>query len=121
MTYTDLGLCYFDKQDFDSALDKFQAAMSVNPDDEVSLYNLGLIYFEKKMYENAINAWQKLLKNNTSDPYVHFPLGSADEEVGLILQAKIEWEQAADMAPEGSAISNFAKEALERIRPLDNV
>ena len=69
---TDLGLTFFLRtpRDIDRAIKEYQAALTIQPDNEVALQNLALAYTENGDKQNLEAAVERLRKVNPSNPAV---------------------------------------------------
>ncbi len=64
----DQGVCYFELQDFDTAINKMEAAIKVNPTHQIAHFNLGIVNYSANNVAVAKDWWQKAVNlNPTSD------------------------------------------------------
>ncbi|MEW6228470.1 MAG: tetratricopeptide repeat protein [Bacillota bacterium] len=85
--WTDLGVMYRRKGQFDMAIAAFDKAASIDPKHEPSLFNKGIVLMhDKNDIPGAIAVWEKLLAIN---PLATAPGGkSVDELIQLLRKAK---------------------------------
>lgn len=60
--YTERGLAYFQMKDYEHAVEDYQTALKLNPDDPDIYDGLGDIYFYMKDYESSTKMYEKILK-----------------------------------------------------------
>jgi tetratricopeptide (TPR) repeat protein len=58
------GLAYYHKKDYDRAIEDYDQAIRLNPNNSDSFYRRGLTYFEKNDYDRAIQDLDQTLKLN---------------------------------------------------------
>ena len=56
-------MAYVKIEKFDKALESYQSALKLNPQDHVTFYNIGIVYHEKKEFEKAIFYYKKAIKD----------------------------------------------------------
>ncbi len=57
-----LGLAFFNLNQFQEAKNSFKKALSIKPDYKYCFYNLGLIYETNEKYKQALHYYEKALK-----------------------------------------------------------
>ena len=93
------GLELYREKKYDEALQKFQAAAALRPDDPVILNNLGFLYYVTGHYDQAV---QNLLKTLTLDPKrkeAHENLADTYLKMGRRAEAKKEYETFLSLNP----------------------
>lgn len=59
------GIEYHDAGEYDKAIEMYQEAIKIEPNNHIALYELALTYLEKKDYKNAIKYSEKVLKKDS--------------------------------------------------------
>lgn len=72
-----IGSSYYQRNDFEKALENLQKAEKLNPDSEQLLLMLGLIFYSKENYDLSIQKFEQLLKLRPDDPVYYYRLGLA--------------------------------------------
>ena len=85
-----LGIDYAQKNKFDKAIEKFQKAMLINPEDIEIKYNLAYAFYKKGALVQASFEFKSLLERHPELFEIHLTLGDIYEEQG---QAKLAIEQ----------------------------
>ena len=75
--YRDKGLCYYNKKEYEKALECFQAALEIHGDDknEQLNTNIGGCYFSIKDFTAAFSHFGKALETNPQSAEAHYGLG----------------------------------------------
>ena len=73
--YVDRGIVAYDNKQFSDALQAFQEALRLKPDNVNALYYAGLTYMALEQYEPAQAVLEQALKLAPTDPDVAFQLG----------------------------------------------
>ena len=60
----DQGVCYFELQDYNNAIDKMQAAIKINPTHQIAHFNLGIVNYSANNVAVAKEWWQKVVNLN---------------------------------------------------------
>lgn len=107
-----LGLTYYDKKEFDLALDTFNKALEQDPKSSTIYTNLGATYTAKGDREKAIANLKKAIQINPNEALTHNNLGYALAQEGNIQEALAEFEKALKIDPN----LKIAKENLARYR-----
>jgi lipoprotein NlpI len=81
------GLAYYNKKDYDHAIEDYDHTIRLNPNDSDSFYRRGLAYFEKNEYNRAIPDFDEALKLNPDSV-------AALRKRGLAYEAKRDYDQA---------------------------
>jgi len=62
--FYNLGLTYYEKNEFDKAIESFKNTLEIDPKYVAAWYDLGYIYKRKKEYDKAIEHYNKALEIN---------------------------------------------------------
>lgn len=73
--HNNLGLSYFEKEDFEDALNEFTKAIGHKPH-ALHFNNRGLAYYHIGQLDAAKRDFDEALKKNTDDPFVFFNRGN---------------------------------------------
>ena len=55
------GQTYFELKEYKKAIECFDKAIEINPEDEVAWFNSGFAYFKLKDYTNSTNSFKKAI------------------------------------------------------------
>ena len=64
--WIDMGVCYFDSNDFESAISAMKKGIELNPQHQIGHFNLGIVNFTKGNLTEAIDWWNKAIALNPS-------------------------------------------------------
>lgn len=92
--FNNLGNCYTDIGNIETAQLAFETAVEINPSLAESHTNLGNIYFQNKMIDDAIDEYKAAVKINPKDVKSHSNLGNAYTEKGWLKKAVSEYARA---------------------------
>jgi tetratricopeptide (TPR) repeat protein len=113
------GLILEDLGRAEKALENYDRAIALAPDDPLPLINKGsLLYFQFKRTYEAKVALTKALELDPDNANAHFNLGVLFADANLFREAQREWEQVLELAPEGDPARALARDGLDRIAPL---
>ncbi len=70
LAYSNRGLAYGDKGEYDRAITDYDKAIALNPEDAVAYYNRGVAYEELGNKQQAATDYQKALSLRPGDKYV---------------------------------------------------
>jgi tetratricopeptide (TPR) repeat protein len=73
--HNNLGLSYFEKEDFEEALNEFTKAIALEPH-PFHLNNRGLAYYHIGQYDSAKRDYDEAIKKNPDDAMVFFNRGN---------------------------------------------
>jgi tetratricopeptide (TPR) repeat protein len=73
--HNNLGLSYFEKEDFEEAISEFSKAISIEPH-PFHLNNRGLAYYHLGLYDEAKTDYDEAIKKNPDDSLVFFNRGN---------------------------------------------
>ena len=104
--YYNLGICYFDMDKAETALNMYQKALELKSDNKYVHYNIGLAYEEMRQYKKALKAYDRALK--------------IDQKFIYAQQAKRILNMSLEHAPE-ETITFEEKEKLNRLKSLIRV
>lgn len=108
--YEGLGLVYYDRKQFDEALENFNKALELNQLSKTIYTNLGAAYIAKGDRKKASEYLYLAIQINPNDAVAHNDLGDLLAQDGLIAEAQKEFRKALKIDPN----LKIAKENLER-------
>jgi type IV pilus assembly protein PilF len=110
-----LGLAYYKKGNYATALQYYHRALKLEPNFVFALHGLGTTYLAMKKGRLAMGYLERAMRLAPKVAEIHFEYAEANLLTGRITQAKISYENAIDMAPPESDI---AARARQRLRTL---
>ncbi|MCX6778017.1 MAG: tetratricopeptide repeat protein [Candidatus Micrarchaeota archaeon] len=76
-TYYHRGNDYYEKNDFDKAIENYNMAIVLNPNFAEAYFNRGLCYYNKKNYDRAIKDYDKSAELDPRNPIIYNNRGDA--------------------------------------------
>jgi tetratricopeptide (TPR) repeat protein len=64
--WVDMGVCYFDMNNFDQAISSMKKGIELNPQHQIAHFNLGIVYYTSGNLNEAISWWNKAIELNPS-------------------------------------------------------
>ena len=110
-----LGLAYFKKGDYATALQYYHKALKLEPNFVFALHGIGRTYLAMNKGRLALAYLEKALQLAPKVAEIHYDYAEANMLVGHVAQAKISYENAIDMAPPESDIAVKARKRLEML------
>ena len=95
-----LGTEYSEQGDFGKALDEFEMAIELDPDDPEFHRNLGTLYLRQRMFEEAVTSYEKAIELNPGFGEAHGDLAGAYFSAGRIPEAIAAAEKGIELNPE---------------------
>jgi peptidoglycan/xylan/chitin deacetylase (PgdA/CDA1 family)/tetratricopeptide (TPR) repeat protein len=109
------GLELYRQKKYEEALEKFQAAAALRPNDPVILNNLGFLYYAVGRYDDAVTNLQKTLALDPKRKEAHENLADTYFKMGRKDDAKKEYEQFLTLNP----TSGRAEEVKRILKTLE--
>src|SRR3989344_4700152 len=79
--YNNLGLLYYETEDYDAAIEVYEKSVSINDKIASRLVNLGLAYFMNKKYRKAADQYEKaIILDPRNENYIEL-LKKAEEKL----------------------------------------
>jgi len=97
--FNNLGNCYSDIDETESALQALQRAVQINPTLSESRANLGNVYLKKDRVREAIYEYQAALDINPNDAKTHNNLGNAYIQKDWLTYAVHEYSESIELDP----------------------
>jgi type IV pilus assembly protein PilF len=111
-----LGLAYYQKGDYATAIRYYHKALKLEPNFVFALHGLGKTYLAMKKSRLAMAYLEKALELAPKVAEIHFEYAEANLLAGHIAQAKISFENTIDTAPPESDIAARARQRLRSLR-----
>ena len=99
--YVNLAVLYDGEGKKTAALEKFDEAIAVNPEDLLALSHAALMHFQLKHYARASDYISRAIAADPAHPQPHFYLAIFFWESGMYREAVREWQKVVDLDPEG--------------------
>ncbi|MBI4690865.1 MAG: tetratricopeptide repeat protein [Nitrospirae bacterium] len=124
--HNNLGNVYMKQGLSDKAIEQYQIAIRLRPNDSEPYYNLGVIYQDCGFIDRAIEWYRVAIKLSPDDPKPYYNLGTIYQSQGLIDKAIGQYRIAIKLKPDdpkthnnlGNAYSSmgFIDKAIEQFR-----
>jgi type IV pilus assembly protein PilF len=111
---SNMGLAYYNKQNYPEAEKRFLEALKMNPDFVNALAGLASTYIATGRYDDAIQKLERAVRKQPKVPQLHYELAKAYEVSGNIPRARQEYQHTADLAPD-SPLGDDAQKALRKL------
>jgi tetratricopeptide (TPR) repeat protein len=105
------GLCYYNKKEYEKALECFQASLEIYGDDEGEELNtnIGACFFNMKNFTEAFSRFRKSLKMNPQSAEAHYGLGLCYQHTNDSYRAMHHYFEAIKLKPDYTdAYNNIA-------------
>jgi Tfp pilus assembly protein PilF len=102
-----IGVALMNRQQFEAALGKFQAACIEDPSSDVPCLNMGIAFVNLQRYDDARRVLSKSAERDPSEPYAWFNLGLMDKAEGKPEDAIADFQRAAAIDPEDADTQYF--------------
>ncbi len=99
LDYFKQGVKFYDRKNYDWAIEAFTKAIEINPDDHSFYNNRGLALYGKRRFPEAIADFDKALELNPGDSAVYNNRGVAYEESGDTERAIADYRKALELNP----------------------
>ena len=111
LKYSQIGLNYYNKGEYDQAIENFKKALHTEGESAQVHYNLGLVYQTKRLLREAAREYKRSLELNPLDAETHNNLGIIYHTLDQDDKAIAEFREALRIDPE----FEIAKRNLEKI------
>jgi len=111
-----LGLAYYKKGDYATALEYYHKALKLEPNFVFALHGLGSTYLAMNKGRLALDYLVKALRLAPKVAEIHFEYAEANLLVGRTAQAKASYENAIDLAGPESDVTVRARQRLKTLR-----
>jgi len=111
---SNLGFAYFNKRDYNTALNYYREALKLQPDMVNALVGSGRTYLALNQGRQALRFLDRALQLSPKTPEIHYYLAEAYLATGQTAQARASYETVIDLAPHESDLTLKAKQRLGR-------
>jgi type IV pilus assembly protein PilF len=111
-----LGLAYYKKGDYPTALEYYHKALKMEPNFVFALHGVGATYLAMKKGRLALDYLGRALKLAPKVAQIHFEYAEANLLVGNTAQARISYENAIDLASPESEVAAKARLRLSSLK-----
>jgi len=111
--HLELADLYFRYRRYDEAIEEYRKAASLDPTTTEIRIRLAKAYAKKGFVSRAIQELQQLKSEKPSDVHIRIQLGLLHYSQENVLDAELEWEAAADIAPNNREILTYLDLAKE--------
>jgi Tfp pilus assembly protein PilF len=112
---SNLGLAYYQKGQYRTAMRYYKKALEVQPDFANALRGVGRTYLATNQGRLALKYLTRAVKAAPAAPEIHLDLGEAYLLVGRFAEARTAYDNVIDLAPQDSELANRAKQRLSTI------
>jgi superkiller protein 3 len=95
--YNEIANIYYDRRDYDDAIQNYEMSLKKRPNDKYTLHNLGLALQMKQEYAKAIDQFKKVITQDSNYGYGYLGVACNEYALGNI-PAAIEYFQKAIVA-----------------------
>ena len=110
--YTELGMWFGDRHQYDCATEAFRAALKFEPGSAPLYYLVGLSLYTSGQTEEAVSALQQSIQLVPDALKPHLILGAALEQLHRSADAKAEWEKALKIDPHSTEAIDWLSKSL---------
>ena len=95
--FSELGFYYQKSEEYDKAIEAYEKAIVLDPDDANNYFNIGIVYKLKKDWNNSILSYQKAIEISPAEPEFYYGLAHALCGSGDYLQARAAANQSVTL------------------------
>jgi tetratricopeptide (TPR) repeat protein len=111
-SYTELGMWFGDRHQYDCAAESFRAALKFEPGSARLYYLLGLTLYSSGHADEAVNALERSIQLIPDAVKPHLILGAALDQLHRSQEAKAEWETALNIDPRSTEAIDWLSKAM---------
>ncbi len=97
--YLYIGNAFFDKKDYDKAIEAYQNGIRINPQLDYIYNALGIPYRHKKEHDKALTAYQKAIAINPKNDVAYYNMGNAYYDLKEYDKAITAYQKAIEINP----------------------
>jgi type IV pilus biogenesis/stability protein PilW len=112
--YTNMGLAYYNKGEYEKAIEVYQHSLELEPTYSTTYFNLAYAYEATQKWEQAIGAYQKAIQHLPNDPAAYYRLGKLYLKLDRKEEASKAFEEFLEIAPKGP----YEEEVKEILRTI---
>ena len=106
IAYTNLGSVYQKMGQFDKAMENYDKALTLDPNDYLAYINRGAIFDKVGQFDKAIENYGKAVISNPTDYTAYYNRGLTFDKMGKITDAIGDFERAARLHAKDSRVYN---------------
>ena len=110
-----IGICYKASNQFSSAVQSFEKALAIKPDDIKANFNLGIIHMEMGQLDYAVRFYEKVLVLDQNYTDAYYNLGITFEELGHQEEAVKSYKNAIATKPDFADAHNNLGVILKKL------
>lgn len=92
--YRKQGHAFHNAGVYDRALEAYEHAIRLDPNNPLAYYGQARIYWEQKRYKDALKAYDQIVRLQPEDPFFHALKGNALYELGRYIEALSAYDHA---------------------------
>jgi superkiller protein 3 len=97
-----MGNAYTELKNYREAIERYQKAIAINPNEAGTYYNMGNTYRNLENYHEAIQCWQKVVAIDPNKASAYYSMGSAYGNLGNRQEQIKCYRQAARLGHQGA-------------------
>lgn len=101
--YRKQGHAFRDAGVYDRALEAYERAIRLDPNNPLAYYGQAKVYWEQKRYREALEAYDQIVRLQPDDPFFHALKGNALYELGNYVEALAAYDRALAIKPDNAA------------------
>jgi tetratricopeptide (TPR) repeat protein len=106
IAYTNLGSVYQKMGQFDKAMENFDKAITLDPNDNLAYINRGVIFDKAGQFDKAIESYGKAVQSNPGDYKAYFNRGLLFDRMGNIPEAIEDFQRATRLNANDPRVHN---------------
>jgi tetratricopeptide (TPR) repeat protein len=117
--WLDVGYAASNERRYEAALDAYEHAIALDPNDAERYSEKGSALFELKRYQEALAAYERSLELDPHDHTAHYHKGLSLWELGRDEEALAAYEHAIQLYPSWAVLQNARGDILRKLRRYD--
>jgi tetratricopeptide (TPR) repeat protein len=115
-----IGKIYYEKDEYDKAIEFYSQAINLNPKDDNAYNNMGIAYANLKEYDKAITAFQKAIELNPKYDIAYNNMGLAYNGLKEYDKAITAYQKAIEINPKDDEAYYNIGNAYYNLKGYDN-
>ncbi|MCK9304868.1 MAG: tetratricopeptide repeat protein [Bacteroidales bacterium] len=95
-----VGTLYARSKNYDKALEAFEYAIALNPENSSAIYNKAIVYIDTFRYETGIRTFKELLKHEPGNIYAMITIADASLKIDDPESARLYYKMALETDPQ---------------------
>lgn len=114
-----LGIVYYEVQDYAKAIELYRRALAANPVYSDAFYNLGNVFFAIGSFDEAVSAYENAIRIEPRHINAYLNLGIANQQIGKYELAVSSYDSALQIKPDNAdaffnrALANYEMGCLD--------